>query len=189
VKLLIQTPNAKNKCGFNIDRYVFNPTCTSSKDMKHFQFLGILFGVAMRTKKPLDLHLAQPMWKLLAGMVLTSEDLEEVCMCTCVCCEGRMGGGGRVCTYGVSLRVWRKQFPSNSFTVKEVWLNRLRGIVQSCHENCKSSCQVPFMFVLLSTIFSLLPQVDLMFMQLLYSIRDVHIKEEEFSEVCTQSCN
>ena len=45
------------------------------------------------------------------------------------------------------------------------------------------------MLVLLSTIFSLLPQVDLMFMQLLYSIRDVHIKEEEFSEVCTQSCN
>ena len=32
----------------------------------------------MRTKKPLDLHLAQPMWKLLAGMNLTSEDLEEV---------------------------------------------------------------------------------------------------------------
>jgi len=84
VKLLIQTPNAKNKCGFNTDRYVFNPTCTSPKDMKHFQFLGILFGVAMRTKKPLDLHLAQPMWKLLAGMVLTSEDIEEVCMCTCV---------------------------------------------------------------------------------------------------------
>ena len=30
-----------------------------------------------------------------------------------------------------------------------------------------------------------------MFMQMLYSIRDVHkagIKEEEFSEVCTQSC-
>ena len=32
----------------------------------------------MRTKKPLDLHLAQPMWKLLAGMNLTTDDLEEV---------------------------------------------------------------------------------------------------------------
>ena len=38
----------------------------------------------MRTKKPLDLHLAQPMWKLLAGMSLTAEDLEEVCVCVCV---------------------------------------------------------------------------------------------------------
>ena len=95
MKLLIQTPNAKNKCGFNTDRYVFDPTCTSPKDMKHFQFLGVLFGVAMRTKKPLDLHLAQPMWKLLAGMVLTSEDLEEVCMCVCVCVVREEGGKRR----------------------------------------------------------------------------------------------
>ena len=42
------------------------------------KFLGILFGVAMRTKKPLDLFLAPPMWKLVAGMKLTVEDLEEV---------------------------------------------------------------------------------------------------------------
>ena len=33
-----------------------------------FRFLGILFGVAIRTKKPLDLHLAPFVWKLLAGM-------------------------------------------------------------------------------------------------------------------------
>ena len=32
----------------------------------------------MRTKKPLDLFLAPPMWKLVAGMKLTVEDLEEV---------------------------------------------------------------------------------------------------------------
>ena len=79
VKLLIPTPNAANKLGFNTDRFVFDPSCTTAKDMKHFKFLGILFGVAMRTKKPLDLHLAQAMWKLLAGMSLTQEDLEEVC--------------------------------------------------------------------------------------------------------------
>ncbi len=78
VKMLIQTPNARNKCGFNTDRYVFDPTCTSLKDLKHLKFVGILFGVAMRTRKPLDLHLAQPIWKMLAGMKLTSEDLEEV---------------------------------------------------------------------------------------------------------------
>ena len=78
LNLLIQAPNARSKTGFNTDRYVFNPACTSTKDLKHLKFLGVLLGVAMRTKKPLDLHLAQPMWKLLAGMNLTSEDLEEV---------------------------------------------------------------------------------------------------------------
>ena len=34
--------------------------------------------MAVRTKKPLDLHLARPVWKLLAGMLLTPEDLEEI---------------------------------------------------------------------------------------------------------------
>ena len=37
-----------------------------------------MLGVAIRTKRPLDLHLAAPMWKLLAGMSLCSDDLEEV---------------------------------------------------------------------------------------------------------------
>ena len=78
VNLLIQAPNSREETGVNNDRYVFNPTCTSSKDMKLFKFLGVLLGVAMRTKKPLDLHLAQPMWKLLAGMNLTIDDLEEI---------------------------------------------------------------------------------------------------------------
>ena len=78
VKLLIPTPNSANKIGFNTDRYVFDPTCTTPTDIRHLKFLGLLFGVAMRTKKPLNLHLARPVWKLLAGMTLTPEDLEEV---------------------------------------------------------------------------------------------------------------
>lgn len=80
MKLLIPTPNATNKCGFNTDRFVLNPQATVSADYDHLRFLGILLGVAMRTKKPLDLHLALPIWKLLAGMNLTPDDLEEVCM-------------------------------------------------------------------------------------------------------------
>lgn len=77
-KLLIPAPNATNKCGFNTDRYVFDPRATVARNYKQLKFLGVLFGVAMRTRKPLDLHLAQPMWKLLAGMTLTPEDIEEV---------------------------------------------------------------------------------------------------------------
>ena len=46
--------------------------------MQHYKFIGILLGVAVRTKKPLDLHLAPPIWKVLVGLQLTPEDIEEV---------------------------------------------------------------------------------------------------------------
>lgn len=39
---------------------------------------GILFGIAIRTKKPLALPLAPLVWKLLAGITPSSADLEEV---------------------------------------------------------------------------------------------------------------
>ena len=51
--------------------------------MALWRFLGILFGVAIRTKKPLDLHLAPCIWKLIAGMELKVEDLEEVRQTLC----------------------------------------------------------------------------------------------------------
>lgn len=46
--------------------------------MLQFKFLGILMGVAIRTKKPLDLHLAPLVWKQLCCIPLQLEDLEEV---------------------------------------------------------------------------------------------------------------
>ena len=59
-------------------RFVFNPACTSEKDLQHLKFLGVLFVVAIRTKKPIQLHIAPPMWKLLVGMSMTAKDLEDV---------------------------------------------------------------------------------------------------------------
>lgn len=41
-------------------------------------FLGMLMGIAMRTGSPLSLNLAEPVWKQLTGMALTSADLTEV---------------------------------------------------------------------------------------------------------------
>ncbi|XP_076465936.1 putative E3 ubiquitin-protein ligase HERC1 isoform X3 [Babylonia areolata] len=78
VPLLIPTPNAKNESGNNRDRFLLNPALTGEDSMALWKFLGILFGVAIRTKKPLDLHLAPSIWKLIAGMDLKVEDLEEV---------------------------------------------------------------------------------------------------------------
>lgn len=42
------------------------------------KFLGILFGVAIRTKKPLAVPLAPLVWKLLVGEAATIDDLEEI---------------------------------------------------------------------------------------------------------------
>ena len=57
---------------------MLNPNLDSPDDLVQFKFLGILLGVAMRTKKPLDLYLAPFVWKQLAAMSVSALDLEEV---------------------------------------------------------------------------------------------------------------
>ena len=64
--------------GLKYYRYLLNASLDTEEHCAWFKFLGILFGVAVRTKKPLDLHLAPCIWKLIAGMPLKVDDLEEV---------------------------------------------------------------------------------------------------------------
>ncbi|XP_056269201.1 probable E3 ubiquitin-protein ligase HERC1 isoform X3 [Pseudoliparis swirei] len=78
VELLIPSPNATAEVGYNRDRFLFNPSSCLDEHMLQFRFLGILMGVAIRTKKPLDLHLAPLVWKQLCCIPLVLEDLEEV---------------------------------------------------------------------------------------------------------------
>lgn len=59
-------------------RFLLNPSSCLDEHMLQFKFLGILMGVAIRTKKPLDLHLAPLVWKQLCCIPLQLEDLEEV---------------------------------------------------------------------------------------------------------------
>ncbi|XP_057655201.1 probable E3 ubiquitin-protein ligase HERC1 isoform X1 [Diorhabda carinulata] len=81
VPLLIPSPNAINDEGYNRDKFLLNPQLTSSQNMSWFKFLGILFGVAIRTRKPLALPIAPMIWKLIVGEPLTVEDLEDTdCM-------------------------------------------------------------------------------------------------------------
>ncbi|XP_015275623.1 PREDICTED: probable E3 ubiquitin-protein ligase HERC1 [Gekko japonicus] len=78
VDLLIPSPNATAEVGYNRDRFLFNPSACLDEHLLQFKFLGILMGVAIRTKKPLDLHLAPLVWKQLCCIPLALEDLEEV---------------------------------------------------------------------------------------------------------------
>lgn len=49
----------------------------SPQYISYYKFLGILFGVAVRTKKPLALSFAPFVWKLIVGEPVTIDDLEE----------------------------------------------------------------------------------------------------------------
>ncbi|TKS84344.1 putative E3 ubiquitin-protein ligase HERC1 [Collichthys lucidus] len=82
VELLIHTPNSFADVGSNTDRFLLNPAAFSEDHMVQFRFLGILMAVAIRTKKPLDLHLAPWVWKQLCSMPLGGPDLEEVDLLT-----------------------------------------------------------------------------------------------------------
>lgn len=72
VPILVPTPNAVNDEGFNRDRYLLNPELKSVQHIKWFRFLGILLGVAMRTRKPLPLALAPMIWKLIVGLPVSA---------------------------------------------------------------------------------------------------------------------
>ncbi|XP_062334757.1 probable E3 ubiquitin-protein ligase HERC1 [Osmerus eperlanus] len=82
VGLLIHTPNTSTDVGSNTDRFLLNPGAVSEEYMVQFRFLGILMAVAIRTKKPLDLHLAPWVWKQLCSIPLGGADLEEVDLLT-----------------------------------------------------------------------------------------------------------
>uniref|UniRef100_A0A672ZRY5 HECT-type E3 ubiquitin transferase n=1 Tax=Sphaeramia orbicularis TaxID=375764 RepID=A0A672ZRY5_9TELE len=82
VDLLVHTPNSFADVGSNTDRFLLNPAALSEDHMVQFRFLGILMAVAIRTKKPLDLHLAPWVWKQLCSMPLGGPDLEEVDLLT-----------------------------------------------------------------------------------------------------------
>ncbi|KAJ8402341.1 hypothetical protein AAFF_G00368300 [Aldrovandia affinis] len=82
VDLLIHTPNSSADVGSNTDRFLLSPAAASDDHMVQFRFLGILMAVAIRTKKPLDLHLAPWVWKQLCSIPLGGPDLEEVDLLT-----------------------------------------------------------------------------------------------------------
>lgn len=77
VPLLIPTPNTINDTGYSRDRYLLNPSLTDPHHLTWFKFLGILFGVAIRTKKPVALPLSSLVWKLLVKETVSWDDLEE----------------------------------------------------------------------------------------------------------------
>lgn len=80
LQLLIPTPNLCAEVGFNRDRFLLNPSKVSLESLKLFKFLGVMMGVSIRTKRPLNLHLSPSVWKEIVGISLSINDIEEVIM-------------------------------------------------------------------------------------------------------------
>jgi E3 ubiquitin-protein ligase HERC2 len=75
--VLEKTPNGKAKVGYNQDCLV--PTTRSSpQDMVLFKFLGRFIGFAIRTKSPIAVKIAKPVWKKLLGFPITPADIKEI---------------------------------------------------------------------------------------------------------------
>lgn len=78
IPLFSRTPNGTANTGLNKDKYLVNPSSTTEDNLRQFLFLGILMGVAIRTRKPLDIHLAPPVWNKLVSLPLQTGDLQNV---------------------------------------------------------------------------------------------------------------
>jgi len=76
--LLIKTPNGRHSVGQNREKWILNPSATSSLHMDMFSFLGKLMGIAIRSKEYMELNLPSIIWKLLVQEVPNRDDLEAI---------------------------------------------------------------------------------------------------------------
>ena len=78
ISLFSRTPNGAANSGFNQDKFLLNPSSTNHENLQQYLFLGILMGVAIRTRKPLDIHLAPTVWTRLVSLPLHTSDIQNV---------------------------------------------------------------------------------------------------------------
>uniref|UniRef100_A0A8C9W0S1 HECT-type E3 ubiquitin transferase n=1 Tax=Scleropages formosus TaxID=113540 RepID=A0A8C9W0S1_SCLFO len=128
VDLLIHTPNRSADVGSNTDRFLLNPAAVSEEHMVQFRFLGILMAVAIRTKKPLDLHLAPWVWKQLCSIPLSAQDLEEVDLLTYRSLQGIL----HLDNSGITEENFPVMIPLDSFTAHSAD-GRLVSVVPGGH--------------------------------------------------------
>ena len=72
--LFIPCSNAKEETGINQDKYV---PCSNEK-LAQYRFVGMLIGMALRTRTNLDLSLPSVIWKPLVCQRLDRSDLEAI---------------------------------------------------------------------------------------------------------------
>ncbi|ETO26164.1 ubiquitin protein ligase [Reticulomyxa filosa] len=79
VPLFILSPNGRNSVGLNREKWIPNPSCTSSLHLSMYEFVGVLMGIALRTKQTLGFDLPSIVWKqLLPDEKVDITDLEAI---------------------------------------------------------------------------------------------------------------
>ena len=81
--LFINCPNKQSQVGENRDKFVIAPAATSSLHLQMFEFVGLLFGLCIRTGVRLPIDLPSFVWKPLVGDELTADDLYAIDLSTC----------------------------------------------------------------------------------------------------------
>jgi len=75
--LFIKCPNSHGY-GNNQEKFIPNPSCSSSLYLSMFQFVGKMMGVAIRGSNYLNVDFASVVWKPLVGADITKKDLLEI---------------------------------------------------------------------------------------------------------------
>jgi hypothetical protein len=76
--LFIPCSNRKNAVGLNREKFVPNPSASSSTHIAMFEFVGVLMGIALRTSETLNLDLPSLLWKKILGIKVDVNDLEAI---------------------------------------------------------------------------------------------------------------
>jgi len=80
--LFLPAPNARAGLGENRDCFVPNPACVSPLCLAQYEFVGMLLGLALRTRYLLSLNFPSLFWKALVGEALTLDDVQAIDMLT-----------------------------------------------------------------------------------------------------------
>jgi len=75
--LFVHSQNFETSIGESRECWVPNPLQVSASDLNLYAFFGLILGVAHRGEIQMDLALSSIVWKTLAGIPLTVEDLKE----------------------------------------------------------------------------------------------------------------
>ncbi len=76
--LIVKTPNHKNDCGENREKWTTNPGSTSPSHLDMYEFLGSMMGMSVRADHILNIELASIFWKNILQQPLELSDLQAI---------------------------------------------------------------------------------------------------------------
>jgi hypothetical protein len=77
LNLFCPTSNNKAQTGDYKDKYTITPSYNSNTQLNHYEFLGMLMGVCLRTSVHIPLDLCTMIWKKLTDTPITVDDIKE----------------------------------------------------------------------------------------------------------------